>query len=75
MLWTCAHEQIAHGQQSIGVANKNTVFVTLVGLTIDIIPPGTRRYNIYGTALAGWQTRGARVARYIVVTPHAELTA
>ena len=24
---------------------------------------------------AGWQTWGTRVARYIVVTPHAELTA
>ena len=31
MLWTCAHEQMAHGLQSIGVANK-TLFVTLVGL-------------------------------------------
>ena len=26
------HEQIAHGLQSIGVGNKNTVFVILVGL-------------------------------------------
>ena len=32
MLWTCALEQIAHGLQLIGVANNNTVFVTLVGL-------------------------------------------
>ena len=32
VLWTYAHEQIAHGLQSTGVANKNTVFVTLVGL-------------------------------------------
>ena len=29
---TCAHEQRAHGLQSIGAAIKNTVFVTLVGL-------------------------------------------
>ena len=28
----CAHEQKAHGLQFTGVANKNTVFVTLVEL-------------------------------------------
>ena len=28
----CEHEQKAHGLQSIGVANKNTVFVSLVDL-------------------------------------------
>ena len=29
---TCIHEQKARGLQLIGVANKNTVFVTLVDL-------------------------------------------
>ena len=29
---SCVHEQRAHGLQSIGVAIKNTVFVTFVGL-------------------------------------------
>ena len=28
----CMHEQKAHGLQSVGVAIKNTVFVTLVDL-------------------------------------------
>ena len=29
----CVYVQKAHGQQSMDVANRNTVFVTLVGLT------------------------------------------
>ena len=34
LLWTCghAHEQRVHGLQLIGMAIKNTVFVTFVGL-------------------------------------------
>ena len=32
LLYTCAHEQRAHGLQSIGVAIKKTVFVTFVDL-------------------------------------------
>ena len=58
-----AHEQKAHGLQVIGVANKNTVFVTLVDLAKRIMKPIFRRFRqvrcIYGSfrclGLAIWQ--------------------
>ena len=45
LLRTCVHEQRAYGLQSIGVANKNIIFVTLVDIATRIARPVFHRFQ------------------------------